>query len=89
MTMKVKHMASAGTNVSNDIIIEVSPAESGIHIELNSCMEKLYGKTIEAVIRKSVESFGVTAVNIKAIDSGALDYTIEARIETALRRACE
>lgn len=89
MGMEVKRAASAGTNVSNDIVIEVTPAREGIHIELDSCMEKLYGNTIRAVIRRTVESLGVTAVNIKAVDTGALDYTIEARVETAIRRACQ
>lgn len=87
--MKVKHTASAGTTVANDIIIEVSPADEGIHIELDSCMEKLYGRTIRAVILRTVEALGVTDINIKATDAGALDYTIEARVETAIRRACQ
>lgn len=85
--MKVTHTASAGTTGANDILIEVSPAEEGIHIELDSCMEKLYGKTIRTVIHRTAEALGVTDVNIKATDAGALDYTIEARVETAIRRA--
>lgn len=85
--MEIKRTASAGTNVTNDIMIEVSPAEEGIHIELDSCMQKLYGKTIEAEIRRVVEAMEVTAANFRITDNGALDYTIEARVETAIRRA--
>lgn len=85
--MKVLHRAAAGTKVSNDIIIEVEPHENGIEIELDSCMENLYGNMIRERIRKTIEEMGVSDVKVKATDFGALDYTIEARVETAIRRS--
>ena len=86
--MEIIRTACAGTEGSNDIMIEISPCSEGICVELDSCMEKLYGKTIREVIRRSAEQMGVENALIRAKDNGALDYTIEARVETAVRRAC-
>ena len=87
--MEIVRTACAGTEGSNDIVIEVSPGSEGIQIELDSCMEKLYGRVIREVILRSAEKMGVTKAQIRARDFGALDYTIEARVETAIRRAGE
>jgi citrate lyase subunit gamma (acyl carrier protein) len=47
--------------------------------------EQLIRERIEAVLRKHA----VTRALVKVSDRGALDYAIEARVETALRRAAE
>lgn len=88
--MKVTKVAKAGTLESNDILVMVMPAETpGIELELESIVMKQFGDQIRETILKTLETLGVTDVRIKAQDKGALDYTIEARIETALRRASE
>ncbi len=87
--MKIKRSASAGTRGVNDIYIEVTDGEGSVQVELDSCMMLLYGEAIEAEIRKMVSKFEIDSVKIKAEDFGALDYTIQARMETALKRACQ
>lgn len=86
--MKISKTAKAGTLESNDIFIMVSPAESeGVTLELQSIVLAQFGRQIRETILKTVAARGVTQVNILARDRGALDYTIEARVETALDRA--
>lgn len=86
--MEVKRKARAGTNEKSDIYVEVSPEKGGIYIELESTVGRCFGENIEATIKKAVEQSGVRDARIKAIDKGALDYVIEARMETVLKRAC-
>jgi citrate lyase subunit gamma (acyl carrier protein) len=86
--MIVSKSAKAGTLESNDIFIMVSPSStSGIELNLQSIVIAQFGRQIREKILETVAKRGVTQVSIFAQDRGALDYTIEARVETALDRA--
>ena len=87
--MKILKPAKAGTLESNDISIMLMPSSDGIEIELESIVEKQFGNEIRKTIKDKLIELGVEGVIIKAIDKGALDYTIKARIETAVKRAGE
>jgi citrate lyase subunit gamma (acyl carrier protein) len=86
--MIVRKTAKAGTLESNDIFIMVSPSSTnGIELNLQSIVLAQFGRQIREKILETVAKRGVTQVAIFAQDRGALDYTIEARVETALDRA--
>lgn len=86
--MKITKVAKAGTLESNDILIMVRPNEGGkIELELESIVMQHFGEVIEQVILHKVKEMGIEGISIKAQDKGALDYTIAARVETAIRRA--
>lgn len=86
--MKINKVAKAGTLESNDILIMVMPNENGgVDLELESIVMKQFGEQIEKVILEKVKEMGIEDISIKAQDKGALDYTIGARIETAIKRA--
>lgn len=86
--MKITKVAKAGTLESNDILIMVMPNESGnVELELESIVMQQFGDVIEQVILHKVQEMGVEGITIKAQDKGALDYTIGARVETAIKRA--
>lgn len=86
--MRIQKAARAGTLESNDIYIMVEPIEgNGIELELESIVYARFGKQIEKVLRETVVSMGIEGIRITAKDRGALDYTIQSRIETAVRRA--
>lgn len=88
--MNIIRVAKAGTLESNDILVMVMPAEKpGIELELESIVIKQFGDQIREAILKTLKIMGVQDVRIKAQDKGALDYTIGARVETALIRASE
>ena len=86
--MRITKVAKAGTLESNDILIMVMPSESGnVELELESIVMQQFGEVIEQVILHKVEEMNVEGITIKAQDKGALDYTIGARVETAIKRA--
>ncbi len=88
--MKITKVAKAGTLESNDIVVMVMPGEKpGIELELESIVMQQFGDRIREVILETLKKLGVEDVRIKAQDKGALDYTIEARVETAVKRATE
>lgn len=88
--MIVKKSAQAGSLESQDILITVNKGkkDSGIIIDLESPSFVQYGKKIRSEIELVVNSMGISDVHIKAIDKGALGFTIKARTEAALTRAC-
>jgi citrate lyase subunit gamma (acyl carrier protein) len=86
---KVRKPAQAGTVESTDILIMLAPAEpgSGIQIELISPTMQQYGEHIKALITRALVSYGIEDAVVHANEKGALDYTIEARVKTAVMRA--
>ncbi|MCC5908882.1 MAG: citrate lyase acyl carrier protein [Clostridiaceae bacterium] len=85
--MDIKTPAKAGTMESNDIYVIVQPNdEGGIIIELESIVMKQFGKKIKEVILETLEALNIKNIHLSAKDRGALDYTIKARVETAVKR---
>ena len=88
--MKLITTGNAGTMESNDIMITVEPSDGGgVQVELTSSVYQQFGKQIIAVIRETAADYGVENALITAVDKGALDCTVRARVATALTRAAE
>lgn len=88
--MKFVKNAVAGTLESNDIRVMITANDkAGIEIQLESVVEKQYGKQIRKVIKETLEKLQIDDVKIIAVDRGALDFTIKSRIACAVYRACE
>ena len=75
----------AGSVESNDILITVLPSEELI-IEITSIVDAFFHDQIENVIKETLEQFNIKNVKVVCQDKGALDYTIKARLITALTR---
>jgi len=86
--MEIRRKATAGTMQSSDLTVSVEPAER-LDIEIESTVKKQFEHLIRARIEAVLARHGVTRGLIRISDRGALDYAIEARVETALRRAME
>lgn len=84
--MTIKNSSKCGTLESNDIFIILTPSENGIEIELESSVQKQFGQQIIEVMKNRLTELGITSVKVNAKDRGALDYTIRARIEGAVKR---
>jgi citrate lyase subunit gamma (acyl carrier protein) len=84
--MEIVKKGTAGTMQSSDLMVFVEPADS-LKIEIESTVIKQFGYLINAKVDEVLAKNGVTAGLIRLTDRGALDYAIEARIETALQRA--
>ena len=86
--MKISKVAKAGTLESNDILVMVMPNDNNtVELELESIVMQQFGDVIRKVILEKVKEMAIESVTIKAQDKGALDYTIGARVETAIKRA--
>lgn len=86
--MKLLATGMAGTLESSDIQITIEPMETdGIEIVLKSSVEKQFGNQIRKMIGESLEALGVENAYVLAVDKGALDCTIKARVHCAAYRA--
>lgn len=87
--MKLIQNAQVGTFESSDIMILVQPASegSGRDIELNSNVMLEYGDEILKNIHEVLDNYEIADVKMVATDKGALNHTIKARVETAIKRA--
>ena len=78
--------AIAGTLESGDIMVKIGPGE-GLKVELQSSVEAQFGRQIKALIVETLEGLGIKDAHVDAIDKGALDCTIKARVTAAAVRA--
>jgi len=85
--MQIKRTAVAGTMESSDIMITLEASDGAIEIDLSSGVEKQFGDAIREVIRGTLIELGVTRAKVTAVDKGALDCAIRARVRTAACRA--
>lgn len=86
--MKIVRTAKAGTLESNDILIMVAPNEKGgVEVNIESIVMKQFGTQIRKTIIDKLKEMGLEDITVVAQDKGALDYTIKARLETAVNRA--
>lgn len=87
--MVLKAEAIAGSLESSDILIQITPGDGGIDIDLESTVLVHYGEDIKQSILEVLADLGITDAYVKAVDKGALDCTIRARTTTAVLRARE
>ena len=81
--MEIKKSAVVGTLESSDIMITLNPSDAGrIDIQLESSVEKQFGAQIRRVIEDTLTRLGIQSAQVVAVDKGALDCTIQARIIT-------
>jgi len=85
--MQITKTALAGTMESSDIMITLEPWDGGIEIDLSSTVEKRFGKEICKVITDTLRELGVESAHVIAVDKGALDCAVRARVKTAVYRA--
>ncbi len=82
--------ASAGNAEKADVLVTVSPNPAGgLSIQVKSVVKAFYEDAILAATWETAQEMGVTSALIDLDDSGALDYVIRARVETALLRAAK
>ena len=86
--MQIRRKATAGTSQSSDLMVVVEPSDT-LQIEIESTVKKQYEHLIRARIQEPLARLGVTAARVRVNDRKTLDYTIDARVETTLRRAAE
>lgn len=86
--MVVVKSASAGTLESSDCMVSIKPADT-LQIKVESVVLQQFGDEIRSVASRMLEQLGVTRAAVEIFDRGALDCVIEARVETAVKRAAK
>ncbi len=80
--------AMAGTLESSDCMVTIFPLEEErVQYDIQSIVLQQYGSQIRKVAENTVKDMGISGIELKIQDRGALDCVIAARIETAIRRA--
>ena len=76
-----------GKEIRSDCRVHISLQESGgLTVGLTSKVGVLYGRSITRLIEEIAAFYEITDAVVTVEDSGALPYTIAARMETAVRR---
>lgn len=77
-----------GDDVRSDLYVSLERTQRGaIELSLDSRVALYYGDAIRAQCRGVLESLGVAHARVEITDTGALPFTIAARLEAAARRA--
>lgn len=87
--MTPKFKAQAGTFESSDIMILIEPLEkdSGRKVDISSTVMLQFEKDIKMTINQVLDKLQIQDLHLIAKDKGALTQTIEARVETAVKRS--
>jgi citrate lyase subunit gamma (acyl carrier protein) len=75
----------AGSLESNDALITVTENDK-IEIEIESIVYDFFHEQIEKVIIETLKELNIDNLKVVIRDKGALDYTIKARLITAIER---
>jgi citrate lyase subunit gamma (acyl carrier protein) len=78
----------AGSKESNDCLITIESSEKKI-IEINSIVGAFFYDQILDTVEKTLKQQGLENVKVVVEDKGALDYTIQSRLITAIERMRE
>lgn len=87
--MKPKKSAQSGTFESSDVIFLIEPlaANSGRKLEISSSVMQQFGDSFKKIITDMLDKYEMTDIHLIAKDKGALEPTIKARLETAIKRS--
>jgi len=78
---------TAGSRAKSDCSVAYAKGVAPISVALRSSVASLFGKAIEAAVLRVAAEFGVEGGGFEVDDDGALDGTVAARAEAALRMA--
>ncbi len=81
-------IASAGTFESNDCLVTVKE-DINLTIDIQSIVYDQFKNQIEKVIQDTLNELNISKIYVSIDDKGALDYTIKARLLTAIKRMRE
>ncbi len=77
--------AQAGSVESNDVLITVSENDA-LEINITSIVSAFFYDQIYQVILETLKELKIEKIKVDVVDKGALNYTIKARLITAIER---
>ena len=87
--MKCVKRSIAGTLESSDVMVEIIPWDKPLKVNIVSDVDKQYGGQIRALVDNVIKDKNADQICVNITDKGALDFTIVARLKTALHRASQ
>ncbi len=87
--MQLNHTAIGGTEDSGDVLVEVSPGNGELELEITSKVLVLYGESIKKSVLETLSKLKVNDAKVTVKDKGAVNQTIRARLVTAIFRAAD
>jgi len=89
--MRPKIAAQSGTFESSDVIflIEPLPENSGRKLEITSTVMQQFGENFHRIVNEMLDQYDMTDIHLITKDKGALEPTIKARLETAIKRSLD
>jgi len=79
-----------GSHVRSDCFVSYrKKTQGGIQVKVSSKVKPMYGRQIESLCRQVLEQLGAQHAELEIHDTGALDFTIAARVEAAYKKAHE
>lgn len=75
----------AGSFSSNDALITVNESDELV-IKIESIVDDFFHDQIDKVVRDTLKELNINKIKVEVNDKGALDYTIRARLITAISR---
>jgi citrate lyase subunit gamma (acyl carrier protein) len=86
--MKIIKPVLAGSLESNDVLITLRPSPRDVlELEIESIVSEQYSDRIREVVEEVLGTYGVESGLVIVQDRGALDFTLRARMKTAVLRA--
>lgn len=76
-----------GNEKNSDVLVTVDLNNTGIEIQIESKLKKMFGKLMEQAVREVLAEMNVENAKVIVQDFGALDFVIKGRTRTAVRRA--
>jgi citrate lyase subunit beta/citryl-CoA lyase len=77
-----------GEGIRSDVWVGIETrGAGGIDLELSSRVEPYFGEAIRRQVLGILKTVGISDARVEVEDAGALPFVIEARVETAARRA--
>ncbi|MFZ5516516.1 MAG: aldolase/citrate lyase family protein [Candidatus Zhuqueibacterota bacterium] len=76
-----------GADVRSDCWIKITANDSGgIHLNIKSKVQVMYGTSIHDSVKDGLEFFDIKHATVELEDNGALPFVLMARLECAIRR---
>ncbi len=76
---------TVGTLESSDCMVSLKPSDA-VTIEIDTVVHEAFYHHIKALVEKEIKATNLKKIHITITDKGALDYTIKARLITAIKR---
>jgi len=75
-----------GEGVRSDCLVTLESSDEGIAVAIKSKVSTLYGDAIESLAREMLDFYGIRKGRLEIDDSGALPFTLAARLEAVMRK---